>query len=249
MGYAGCTCWCARVRTPRPRVAERYLTERYSQLSYGGTGRHTRLICGVVAFDTPAARELMRTLPETLLVGGDSLAAASTVRDVLRLTASEPSRPQPGGETVATRLADILVVHAVRGWLSANPDDISGWMRALQDGRIGSALEAIHNAPGKEWSLTGLAQLATMSRSSFSARFTELVGTSPIAYLARWRMSVAESRLAEENTVTSELAAELGYQSEAAFSRAFARITGRTPGSVRSERRPASALLPASHSG
>lgn len=190
----------------------------------------------------------MRTLPETLFVGGDSLAAASTVRDVLRLMASELARPQLGGETVATRLADILVVHAVRGWLSANPDDISGWMRALQDDRIGSALEAIHNAPGKEWSLTGLARLATMSRSSFSARFTELVGTSPIAYLARWRMSVAESRLAEENTVISELAAELGYQSEAAFSRAFARITGRTPGSVRCERRTSSAL-PASHSG
>lgn len=219
-----------------PRVdllPQQYLSEHYSKLRHGGTGRGAQLICGVVSFDSPAARELTRTLPAVLFVDGDTISAASSVRDTLRLMASELSHPQLGGEAVATRLADILVVQAIRGWLTTTPDATTGWLRALQDERIGRALEAIHDNPGHEWSLDRLARYAAMSRSSFSARFTELVGEAPIVYLTRWRMNIARSRLAEEPITVRALAADLGYQSEAAFNRAFARVTGRTPGSIR----------------
>lgn len=219
-----------------PRVdllPQQYLSEHYSRLHHGGHGRQTQLICGVVSFNSPAARELTRTLPAVLFVDGDTLSAASSVRDILRLMASELSRPQLGGEAVATRLADILVVQAIRGWLATSPDAITGWLRALQDERIGRTLEAIHNNPGYEWSLDRLARLATMSRSSFSARFTELVGEAPVSYLTRWRMNVARARLAEEDITVGAVAADLGYRSEAAFNRAFARIIGCTPGSLR----------------
>lgn len=219
-----------------PRVdllPQQYLSEHYSKLHHGGAGRRAQLICGVVSFDSPAARELTHTLPPVLFVSSDSISAASSVRDTLRLMASELSHPKLGGEAVATRLADILVVQAIRGWLTATPGAITGWLRALQDERIGRALEAIQDNPGHEWSLDRLAQLATMSRSSFSARFTELVGEAPVSYLTRWRMNVARSRLAEEGITVSALAAELGYRSDAAFNRAFARITGSTPGSIR----------------
>lgn len=219
-----------------PRVdllPQRYLSEHYSELRYGGTGRSAQLICGVVSFDDPAARELMRVLPPVLAVGGDSTSAVSSVRDTLRLMAGELSHLQPGGEAVATRLADILVVLAIRSWLVSGPDTGPGWLRALGDERIGRAIEAIHNEPGREWTLERLARLATLSRSTFSTRFTELVGEAPITYLTRWRMNIAHTRLLDEDITVSRLAAELGYRSEAAFNRAFTRVIGRTPGSVR----------------
>lgn len=219
-----------------PRVdllPQKYLSAHYSMLRYGGTGRAAQLICGVVSFDDPAARVLMSALPAVLFVGGDTLSAASSVKDTLRLMAGELSRPQIGAEAVATRLADILVVQAIRCWLTTDAAAPAGWLRALEDERIGRVLEAIHDDPGHEWSLDRLARVATMSRSSFSARFTALVGEAPIAYLTRWRMNIAASRLHEEDITAARLAIELGYQSEAAFNRAFTRVNGRTPGSIR----------------
>lgn len=218
-------------------LPQRYLSRQYSVLRHGGGGRAAQLICGIVSFDDPAARELMRTLPSVLFIGGDTVSAASSVRDTLRLMANELSRPQPGGEAVATRLADILVVQAIRAWLATDLDGTTGWLRALRDERIGRSLEAIHADPGGDWNLERLARVATMSRSAFSELFAELVGEAPIAYLTRWRMNIAASRLLEEDITAAELAGELGYRSEAAFSRAFTRVIGRTPGSVRRRRR------------
>lgn len=221
---------------PGPRVdllPQEYLNEQYSVLRYGGAGRRTQLICGIVSFDEPGARELLKSLPAVLLVGGDTVSAASSVHDTVRLMASELSHQQLGGETVATRLADILVVQAIRAWISSGDAGTTGWLRALQDERIGHVLEAIHDAPGEPWNVDRLARVATMSRSSFSARFVELVGVTPHLYLTRWRMRVAELRLRDDGATAAELAAELGYQSEAAFNRAFTRVVGRTPGSLR----------------
>lgn len=224
---------------PGPRVdrlPQRYLTDHYSVLQHGGSGRAAQLICGVVSFDDPTARELMRALPPVLVVGGDTVSTASSIRDTLRLMAGELSQVQPGGEAVASRLSDILVVQAIRMWLATESDTGAGWLRALADERIGRVLEAIHAEPGGAWTFDLLARVATMSRSSFSTRFTELVGESPIAYLTRWRMNVAHARLRDEDITAARIGAELGYQSEAAFSRAFTRIVGRTPGSVRRNR-------------
>lgn len=221
-------------RGPRVDLLDQeYLSPNYSRLRYGGEGRATQLICGIVSFDDPASRQLMQALPEVLIIGGDTMSASSPVRDVLRLIAGELSQPQAGGGAVATRLADVLVIHAIRTWLAENSEQAQGWLRALQDPRIGRALEAIHDDPGRAWGLDSLARTAAMSRSSFSARFTELAGISPIGYLTRWRMGIAQTRLREEDTAVAKLATELGYQSEAAFNRAFARTVGATPGRVR----------------
>jgi len=222
------------VRGPRvDLLPQKYLNEKYSTLRHGGPGRTTQLICGIVSFDDPAARELMKSLPDILFVGGDTISAASAIRDTLRLMAGELAHPLPGGEAIATRLADILVIQAIRTWLATDPGARSGWLRALQDERIGRVIEAIHEDAGGEWHLSRMAGLATMSRSSFSARFSELVGEAPMSYLTRWRMSIAQSRLREEDITVARLAPELGYQSEAAFNRAFTRIVGYTPGSIR----------------
>ena len=97
----------------------------------GGVGRGAQLICGIVSFDGPGARELMRTLPNVLLISGDTVSAASSVRDTLRLMAGELAHPQLGGEAVAARLADILVVQAIRSWITSGEQAATGWLRAL----------------------------------------------------------------------------------------------------------------------
>lgn len=211
-----------------------YLTPQFSTLRHGGSGRTARLICGVVTFDAPAAREVLATLPESIVVASSD-SDASAVRDLLRIMGEELATPRPGGEAVATRLADILVVQAVRTWLARAADAGGTWLNAMRDPHIGAALSAIHADPGDAWTLSRLARTATMSRSAFSARFTMLVGQSPVAYLTRWRMLVAGQRLADGDSTAAQLATELGYQSEAAFHRAFKRVTGTTPGSIRSQ--------------
>ncbi len=215
------------------QLPQHYLGEHYAVLTYGGGGDPTRLICGVVAFDEPAARALVDVLPDVLHVGATTSPGPTSVHDTVRLMAAELADLRPGGEAVTTRLADILVVQAIRTWLAQAPEARTGWLGALQDERIGQALTAIHRDPGDDWTLERLARQAAMSRSSFAARFTELVGVPPMAYLTRWRMAVANARLQDGTATVSGVAASMGYRSEAAFSRAFTRVIGQTPGSVR----------------
>lgn len=219
-----------------PRVdllPQHYLNEHYSILKHGGSGESTQMICGVVRFEDPSAKQLMNSLPSIVFFANSTLSAASSIRDILRMMANELSHPQLGGEAIATRLADILVVQTIRSWFTQNTSALTGWLRALHDERIGRTLEAIHEKPDGNWNLSRLAAEAMMSRSAFSARFTELVGETPIAYLTRWRMLYAETQLRDRRVTVSRLAIQLGYQSEAAFNRAFKRVIGTTPGAVR----------------
>lgn len=218
------------------RLPQHYLSERYSVLTHGGGGRPARVLCGVVAFDEPGARELVRRLPPVLHIAATASPTTVSVHDTIRLMAAELADLRPGGEAVTTRLADVVVVQAIRHWLANDPAARGGWLGALQDEHLGRALAAMHRDPGHPWTLEALASEALMSRSTFAARFAEQVGESPMAYLTRWRMTIAHTRLREGRAGVSQLAAELGYGSDAAFSRAFTRVVGRTPGAVRRDR-------------
>jgi AraC-like DNA-binding protein len=143
---------------------------------------------------------------------------------------------------VITRLADILVVQAIRAWLETDPAAQTGWLGALQDKQVGRAIALIHREPERPWTVDSLARELAMSRSAFAARFTELVGEPVMQYVARWRMQVALGALRDEGVTVAELARRLGYRSEAAFARAFKRVIGVPPGAVR--RRPAADALP-----
>jgi AraC-like DNA-binding protein len=140
---------------------------------------------------------------------------------------------QPGGETVITRLADILVIQAIRSWIAHDPAARTGWLGALQDAQIGRAIALIHRDRARAWTVASLAAEAAMSRSAFAARFTELVGQPAMHYVARWRMHTALTWLKEGDVKLGEVASRLGYQSEAAFSRAFKRVMGVSPGAAR----------------
>ncbi len=213
-----------------PREA---ISERYEILRQGGGGVAARLVCGVVRFDHPAAHHLVSVLPRMIIVAAASSPHLDWQQSTLRLMADEARALRPGGETVITRLADILVIQAIRSWIAEDPAAQTGWLGALRDPRIGQAITLIHREPARAWSVANLAHEVAMSRSAFAARFVELVGEPPMHYVARWRMHVARTWLKEEGATLGELAHRLGYQSEAAFSRAFKRFTGVSPGAIR----------------
>ncbi|MDV6262396.1 AraC family transcriptional regulator [Rhodococcoides yunnanense] len=212
-----------------------YISDRYAVITHdaGGAGHVATLVCGAVRMDHPAAQKLVRLLPALVVVDADHGPRRSRMRDVLAMVADEARFLEPGGEAVITRLSDILVILALRSWIAHTPRAQTGWLGALQDERIGAALAQIHRNPHERWTVAALASSANMSRSAFSARFTELVGDSVMSYLAMWRMQVAYQTLRSEDVVMAELARRSGYLSEAAFGKAFKRATGVSPGSVR----------------
>jgi AraC-like DNA-binding protein len=213
-----------------PRV---YLSDRYEILRIDGDGPATTLVCGAIRFDHPAGRHLMDLLPRTIVVDGASSLQREWLQSTLRLMAHEARTLLPGGETVVTRLADVLVIQAIRSWLEQDPAAQAGWLGAMRDPRIGRTLTLIHRAPEREWTVERLAHEVAMSRSAFAARFADLVGEPPMQYVARWRMRVAQAMLSEGTDALAEIAEKLGYGSEAAFSRAFKRETGMAPGAAR----------------
>lgn len=209
------------------------ISDQYEIMRFGGGGELTQMTCGVVRFDHVAGRQMVSLLPMVLEIDSWAEVESSWLQSTLRFITHEARALRPGGETVITRLADILIIQAIRSWIDSVPEAEQGWLAALRDRQLGRALLSIHREPGKDWTLESLAKKAGMSRSGFSARFTSIVGETAMRYLTRWRLQLARAQLQEATTPLSELADRFGYQSEASFSRAFKREFGVTPGSVR----------------
>jgi AraC-like DNA-binding protein len=213
---------------PREQVSP-----RYEVLRHGGGGATTSMMCGVVRFDDPAAHRLVGLLPRMIVIDAWSSPHLDWVQSTLRVLAEEARELRPGGETVITRLADVLVIQAIRSWIAEDPAAQTGWLGALRDRQIGRVLLLIHRDVERAWTLESLAAEAAMSRSAFAARFTQLVGEPAMRYVVRLKMHVAQTRLREGDAPLGAVAAGLGYRSEAAFSRAFKRVVGVSPGAVR----------------
>jgi AraC-like DNA-binding protein len=224
-----------------------YASDRYAILRHGGGGAPTSIVCGTVRFGHPAARNLVALLPRTIVIEGSAGPSPEVdwMQSTLRLIAAEGRSLRPGGEALITRLSDILVIQAIRSWIARDPAGQAGWLGALRDPRIGRAMSLVHRDPARPWSVASLARETAMSRSAFAARFTELVGEPVMHYVTRWRMQVALDWLQRDDVAVAELATRLGYDSEAAFSRAFKRTVGLSPGAAR---RTIPDMLPLAHS-
>jgi AraC-like DNA-binding protein len=210
-----------------------HLNDRYAILRHGGGGPRTMLVCGAVRLDHPAAQYLVALLPRVIHVRASSSPQTEWIQSSLRLMAAESKELRPGGETIVTRLSDILVIQAIRSWIEEDAAARSGWLGALSDRQVGRAIALVHREPSRPWTVASLAAEAAMSRSAFAARFTELVGEPVMRYVARFRMQVARTWLEAEDLGVGEMAGRLGYRSEAAFNRAFKRFVGLPPGSLR----------------
>jgi AraC-like DNA-binding protein len=226
---------------PAPGIMELELehpSDRYEILRHGQGGAPTSLICGAVRLDHPVARNLLGILPPIISIEASDGSRATWMQGVFTLMAAEARQFRPGGEAVITRLADVLVIQAIRAWIETAPAARTGWLGALQDQQIGRALALIHRDPARAWTVASLARELALSRSAFAARFTQLVNEPAMQYVTRWRMQIAQNALETEGVTVAELSGRLGYQSEAAFARAFKRVIGVPPGAVKRGREP-----------
>ncbi len=205
----------------------------YETLNYGGGGKRTKLLCGAVSFDHPIAERLLATMPPYICIDSRSDTEGQFLNATMAMLASESKVPNLGSEAVITRLADLLVIHSLRAWLAKDMGGRSDWLSALQDRTLGKALLSMHKYPGERWTIETLAQVAGMSRTTFAEKFKEHIGQTPLQYLTEWRMAVAKSQLETSSDSILEIALDLGYQSEAAFSRAYKKTMGTTPGTSR----------------
>ncbi|OLT21584.1 cupin [Pseudonocardia sp. CNS-139] len=221
---------------PDVRSIEHEFRNKYAILRHGGGGAATTVVCGAVRLDHPATHHIVPLLPRVIHVEPTSGPHSEWMQSTLRLVAAEAAEVRPGGEAVITRLSDILVIQTLRAWIEHDPAAQRGWLGALRDRQIGRAISLIHRDPARDWTVASLASELAMSRSAFAARFTELVDEPAMRYVTRWRMQVARTWLGDDGATVAEVAGRLGYQSEAAFSRAFKRVVGVSPGAVSSGR-------------
>jgi AraC-like DNA-binding protein len=198
----------------------------------GGPGQTTTFLCG--AFQVEQQRHpLMAVLPQFVHIRGVGGQPAPDLAAILRVLEEESRTPQLGREVMLQRLTDALLVQIIRVWAAQQPPERSGWLGALADAQVGPALELIHAEPARAWSVAELAAAVGMSRSAFSARFTARVGQSPLHYLKRWRMQLAAALLRDDDTALQQIATQVGYESDAALSKAFRQEFGTAPGVYR----------------
>lgn len=205
------------------------LTERFEFMCYGGGGEQTLLTCGVLSFDHVAGKKLITQLPPLIRIQSEDGELTGSLHALIQMMAEEATMLGPGGETVIAHLADIIVIKAIRYWVEHSPEANTGWLGALKDPKIGKVLAQMHAHPESTWTIERLAAEAGMSRSGFSAKFTEVIGTSAKQYLTEWRMNLARMKIMQSPVSLIDLAEELGYTSEAAFSRAYKRVFGVPP--------------------
>lgn len=197
-----------------------------------GAGPKPLLLCGAFHFDYPHNFPLLHRLPNLIHVRGTQGRVEDGFADIVRMIARESASQRHGADVMLNRLTELLFIQVIRLWIDQQAEASVGWVGALRDQPISAALGLIHQSPAHKWTVSELAEAVALSRSAFSARFTELVGEPPLTYLTRWRMLRA-TRLLKNDVGMETIAELLGYESEAAFRKAFKREIGIPPAQYR----------------
>jgi AraC-like DNA-binding protein len=204
-----------------------------------GKGPITNFIGGTFFVENHESHPLLKVLPPFLHFSGQANQTGNAgsivgwLENTLNFIIAEAAARKPGAGTILTRLSDVLFIQAVRTYASSVCEGQANWFAAAADPQLGTALTQLHRAPESPWTVEQLAALAGMSRAAFASRFTKLVGEPPLRYLARWRMHKATELIQENRLSTAEIAFQVGYESEAAFSKAFKKWNGQGPGAAR----------------
>jgi len=202
---------------------------RSSTLRYGEGEIAARTISATFQFDNRSGiSPLLDLLPDVIHIPKDADRSSVLIRDVAQFLVIEDAAREPGASLMISRVIDVLIIRCIRTWAkSLGPR--SGWIGALVDARISRAVAAIHRDPTRNWSVAGLASVAGMSRSRFAEMFLASVGEPPLRYLHRWRLAMAFDLLRSSTLLVGEVAHAIGYESEAAFSRAYKAMYGKAP--------------------
>ena len=205
-------------------------------MRYGGGGAVTRFNCGYLACSRSVFRPLFEALPPMLCIPmGDSVLL---LRELLKAGVRESATGQPGAGSMLAKLAELLFVEAMRRYMDTLPPEGKGWLAGVRDAHVGRALAFLHAEPGRAWTVDRLAKEAALSRSALAERFTALMGESPMQYLTRWRLALAARALRSGSDAIMRIAEQSGYESEAAFNRAFKREFGVPPAAWRRDVQP-----------
>jgi AraC-like DNA-binding protein len=199
----------------------------------------THLVCGFLGCDARPFNPLLAALPRVIRVGEQQ---GGGIGAFVQFALAESRQPRIGGECVLGRLSELMFVDVVRRYLETLPADRTGWLAGLRDPFVGRALTALHRDPAHAWTLESLAREVGLSRSALAERFVQFVGQPPMQYLASWRMQVAASLLLGGTEGIAEISQRVGYESEAAFSRAFKKVVGAPPSQWRKHREPPSVV-------
>jgi AraC-like DNA-binding protein len=200
------------------------------QMNYGGDGPvSAKIVCGFLACDARPFNPLLDNLPPVIKASDGEGDEARWLGRFIHLAAMESAEKRAGGEGVLAKLSELMFIEVVRRYLADLPPEQAGWLAGLRDPFVGKALSLMHASPQRAWTIEMLGKEVGLSRSVLAERFTDLVGMPPMHYLAQWRMQIATGLLSGGNANIARVAAQTGYASEAAFSRAFKKVVGVPP--------------------
>jgi AraC-like DNA-binding protein len=202
-------------------------------IRHGGGGEHTRVVCGFLGCDRLEGSLLVDALPPVLRFDTRRGSASAWVKSSLEFAAHEVAARRAGSGTVLAKLSELLFVEALRYYVESLPQEQTGWLAGLKDPFVSRALGLLHKSVAREWTVDDLGREVGLSRSVLADRFTRLIGEPPMRYLARWRIQVAAHELRNSDTPLARIAEQVGYDSEAAFNRAFKRSLGVPPAAWR----------------
>jgi AraC-like DNA-binding protein len=199
------------------------------ELRAGGGGEATKFICGYLACDRRASRALLGSLPPMLHISLGDVSLSGWLADLLRLGVQESRAQRPGSQSLLAKLSELAFTEALRRYAQSNPPELKGWLAGLQDPYVGRALALLHAEPTRGWTVEELAREVALSRSALAERFAGTIGLPPMQYLTQWRLTLAAQALRAGGENIARIAERSGYDSEAAFTRAFKREFGVPP--------------------
>jgi AraC-like DNA-binding protein len=200
------------------------------RVRYGGDGDRCVLVCGWFSYERGMSNPLVSTLPHLFSTLVGARPSGPWVEQSVRYALAEGALGQPGSNVVASKAAEVLFVEALRGHIESLPVAQRGWLSGLRDPQVGRCLALLHGDPARSWTVSDLAREVNVSRSVLAERFTELMDMAPMQYLKRWRLLLAARLLSNGNSALARIAETIGYESQAAFSRAFKSEFGMSPG-------------------
>ena len=210
----------------------------------GGGGEVTRFICGFMACDPQLSQVFLSGLPRVFKVTIRNIASGRWLENSIRFSVDEAGASRAGGEVVLAKLSEVLFVETLRAYIAQLPADQTGWLAGARDGEVGKALALMHRSPAHPWTIASLATEVGVSRSVLAERFRRYLNQAPMAYLTRWRLQLGAQKLASSSYSVAQIASEVGYESEAAFNRAFKREFMLPPARFRSQSRAADTTGP-----
>ena len=222
----------------------RILSQGLKRSTLGGGGETTKFVCGFMACEPRLSQVFLSGLPPVFKVSIRNDASGRWLENSIRFSVNEADTPRAGGEAVLAKLSEVLFVETLRTYIAHLPPEQTGWLAGARDSEVGKTLALMHRNPAHPWTIASLAREAGVSRSVLAERFRHYLSEPPMAYLTRWRLQLGAQMLASTSYSVAQIASEVGYESEAAFNRAFKREFETPPARFRAQAKSTSAISP-----